>query len=282
MSYTRNLIGAATLVAATFAFSGSAIAGSHGDVCDTPSKMMGNLGSFKGDVITIAGSMQGKDEENLLATVSCFEKATGAVVKYSGSRDFAALIVADLQSNNAPNIAIFPQPGLAGDMAKEGYLSPLGNDLAKWMTDNYGAGSSWVDLGTYTGKDGKDAFYGFAFKQDLKSLVWYSPEQFEDNGYEIPTTMEALIELSDQMVADGNTPWCIGVESGNATGWTATDWMEDLMLRTASPAKYDQWVSNELPFNSPEVLNAMEIYGQFSRNDDYVAGGAASGNNLLW
>ena len=276
MSYTRNLIGAATLVAATFAFSGSAIAGSHGDVCDTPSKMMGNLGSFKGDVITIAGSMQGKDEENLLATVSCFEKATGAVVKYSGSRDFAALIVADLQSNNAPNIAIFPQPGLAGDMAKEGYLSPLGNDLAKWMTDNYGAGSSWVDLGTYTGKDGKDAFYGFAFKQDLKSLVWYSPEQFEDNGYEIPTTMEALIELSDQMVADGNTPWCIGVESGNATGWTATDWMEDLMLRTASPAKYDQWVSNELPFNSPEVLNAMKIYGQFSRNDDYVAGGAAS------
>ena len=80
----------------------------------------------------------------------------------------------------------------------------------------------------------------------------------------------------DQMVADGNTPWCIGVESGNATGWTATDWMEDLMLRTAAPEKYDQWVSNELPFNSPEVLNAMKVYGQFSRNDDYVAGGSAA------
>ena len=78
------------------------------------------------------------------------------MVKYSGSRDFAALIVADLQSNNAPNIAIFPQPGLAGDMAAEGYLSPLGSDLADWMSANYGAGSSWVDLGTYTGKDGKE------------------------------------------------------------------------------------------------------------------------------
>ena len=98
----------------------------------------------------------------------------------------------------------------------------------------------------------------------------------EDNGYEIPQTMEDLIALSDQMVADGNTPWCIGVESGNATGWTATDWMEDLMLRTAAPEKYDQWVSNELPFNSPEVLNAMKVYGQFSRNDDYVAGGSAA------
>ena len=271
MSFTTKLLGAAAVAAASLAYTGAA----HADVCDTPSSM-GSLGSFNGEVITIAGSMQGKDEENLMATVSCFEKATGAVVKYSGSRDFAALIVADLQSNNAPNIAIFPQPGLAGDMAKEGYLSPLGGELASWMANNYGAGQSWVDLGTYTGQDGSDAFYGFAFKQDLKSLVWYSPEQFEDNGYEIPSTMEELIALSDQMVADGNTPWCIGVESGNATGWTATDWMEDIMLRTASPAKYDQWVSNELPFNSPEVLNAMNIYGQFSRNDDYVAGGASS------
>jgi alpha-glucoside transport system substrate-binding protein len=161
-------------------------------------------------------------------------------------------------------------------MAKEGHLVPLGDDLASWMTENYGAGSSWVDLGTYANADGKKDFYGFAYKMDLKSLVWYSPEQFEDNGYEIPTTMEGLIELSDQMVADGNTPWCIGVESGNATGWTATDWMEDLMLRTTSPDNYDKWVSNELAFNSPEVINAMEVYGQFSRNDDYVAGGASS------
>jgi len=271
MSFTRNLFGAAAVAAASLTFANVA----HADVCDTPSQM-GDMGSFAGEVITIAGSMQGKDEENLLATVSCFEKATGAVVKYSGSRDFAALIVADLQSNNAPNIAIFPQPGLAGDMAAEGYLSPLGADTAAWLAENYADGQGWVDLGTYKNESGEEAFYGFPFKQDLKSLIWYSPEQFEDNGYEIPSTMEELIALSDQMVADGNTPWCVGIESGNATGWTATDWMEDIMLRTASAEKYDQWVSNELPFNSPEVIRAMEVYGQFTRNDDYVAGGAAS------
>ena len=162
-------------------------------------------------MITISGSLLDKDEEMMTNTLNCFEKAAGAVIKYSGSRDFAALIVADLRSNNAPNVAIFPQPGLAGDMAKEGHLVPLGDELANWMTNNYGAGSSWVDLGTYEDANGKDHFYGFAFKMDLKSLVWYSPEQFEDNGYEIPSTMEELIELSDQMVSDGNTPWCIGV-----------------------------------------------------------------------
>jgi len=261
----------ASLFMGAYAFASSASA----DVCDTPSAL-GDLGKFEGEVVTIMGSMEGKDEEMLTNTASCFEKATGAVVKYSGSRDFAALIVADLRSNNSPNIAIFPQPGLAADMAKEGHLTPIGQESADWMAENYGAGPSWVALGTYADANGEEAFYGFPFKMDLKSLVWYSPEQFEDNGYEIPTTMEGLIELSDQMVADGNTPWCIGVESGNATGWTATDWMEDLMLRTTSPENYDRWVSNDLPFNSPEVINAMEVYGQFSRNDDYVAGGASS------
>ncbi len=275
MSVTSKFLGATTLAAASFAFAGAAFADGHGDVCATPTAL-GDLGSFAGEVVTIAGSMEGKDEEMLTNTVSCFEAATGATVKYSGSRDFAALVVADLRSNNAPNIAIFPQPGLAGDMAKEGHLVPLGDESASWMAENYGAGQSWVDLGTYADADGNENFYGFAFKMDLKSLVWFSPEQFEDNGYEIPATMEDLIALSDQMVADGNTPWCIGVESGNATGWTATDWMEDLMLRTTSPANYDAWVSNELPFNSDEVKAAMEVYGQFSRNDDYVAGGASS------
>ncbi|MEM9716144.1 MAG: ABC transporter substrate-binding protein [Pseudomonadota bacterium] len=272
MSYRSNLLGAAAFLATTSLAGGTFAMG----VCDTPSALSGDLGNFEGEVITIAGSMEGKDEENLNAMVSCFEEATGADVKYSGSRDFAALIVADLRSGNAPNISIFPQPGLAGDMAADGFLTPLGADAAAWMTANYGAGQSWVDLGTYADPDGNDQFYGFAFKQDLKSLVWYSPEQFEDNGYEIPTTMEELIALSDQMVADGNTPWCIGVESGNATGWTATDWMEDIMLRTTTPENYDRWVTNDLAFNSPEVIKAMDLYGQFSRNDDYVDGGAAS------
>lgn len=265
----KRILGAGV---ATIAFTGAALADCH---CNTPTAL-GDLGDFSGETITMAGSMQGEDEARLLAVASCFEEATGATVRYSGSRDFAALIVADLRSNNAPNIAIFPQPGLAADMAADGFLTPIGDDAAAWMTDNYGAGASWVDLGTYAGADGTEAFYGFAFKQDLKSLVWYSPEQFEDNGYEIPTTMEELIALSDQMVADGNTPWCIGVESGNATGWTATDWMEDIMLRTTTPENYDRWVSNDLPFNSAEVMKAMDLYGQFSRNDDYVAGGAAS------
>jgi alpha-glucoside transport system substrate-binding protein len=94
----------------------------------------------------------------------------------------------------------------------------------------------------------------------LKSLVWYVPEAFEEGGYEIPETWEDMYALSEQMVEDGNTPWCIGIESSAASGWVATDWIEDIMLRLHGGDAYDDWVVNELPFDSPEVREAIEGY----------------------
>jgi len=161
-------------------------------------------------------------------------------------------------------------------MASRGFLTPLKDGTADWVTENYAAGSSWVDLGTYADESGADNLYGFFYKVDVKSLVWYSPENFEDAGYDIPGSMEELKALTDQIVADGGTPWCIGLGSGGATGWPATDWVEDMMLRTQSPAMYDKWVSNELAFNDPAVVAAIEEFGAFARNDAYVAGGAGA------
>jgi alpha-glucoside transport system substrate-binding protein len=102
------------------------------------------------------------------------------------------------------------------------------------------------------------------------------PDEFEANGYEVPTTMEELIALSEQMVADGNTPWCIGLGSGDATGWPATDWVEDIMLRTQEPAVYDQWVTNEIPFTDERVVNALNVFGQFALTEGWANGGSAA------
>jgi alpha-glucoside transport system substrate-binding protein len=88
--------------------------------------------------------------------------------------------------------------------------------------------------------------------------------------------MEELIALSEQIIADGETPWCIGLGSGAATGWVATDWVEDIMLRTQTPETYDMWVSNEIPFNDPKVVEAIETFGMFAKNDDMVAGGSGA------
>ena len=229
-----------------------------------------------GQQLTILGPWLGPDQELFESVLAYFEEATGADVAYVGSDGFETQIRIDTEAGSAPNIAVFPQPGLAADLATLGFLTPLAEGTADWMTENYAAGQSWVDLGTYAGADGADSMYGFFYKVDVKSLVWYVPENFEDAGYEVPETMEDLKALTEQIVADGGTPWCIGLGSGGATGWPATDWVEDLMLRTQTPDVYDRWVSNELPFNSPEVVGAIEEFGYFARNDAFVAGGAGA------
>ena len=228
---------------------------------------------LSGQTVTVFGPWLAEDKALVESVIAYFEEATGADVQYSGSDSFETQIVIDVEGGSAPNISIFPQPGLAADLASKGYLTPLEAGTSDWIRENYSAGQSWVDLGSYKGKDGKEDLYGFFYKVDLKSLVWYSPENFEDAGYDVPETMEELKALSDQIVADGGKPWCIGLGSGGATGWPATDWVEDLMLRTQTPADYDAWVSNDLKFDDPKVVEAIEEYGAFARNDDYVAGG---------
>jgi alpha-glucoside transport system substrate-binding protein len=103
--------------------------------------------------------------------------------------------------------------------------------------------------------------------------VWYSPSEFKDSGYTVPTTLDELKALSDKMVADKKKPWCAGISSGEATGWPLTDWHEDMMLRLSGPETYDKWVSHEIPFNGPEATAALDAVGGYLKNDQYVNGG---------
>jgi alpha-glucoside transport system substrate-binding protein len=232
--------------------------------------------NLKGQSLTIFGPWRGEDEELFQNVLNYLVAATGIDVRYSSSENYEQQIVIDTSAGSPPNIAILPQPGLFADLASKGYLVPLGDDTSKWVKGNYGAGDSWVGYGTYKGKDGKDAFYALPYKADVKSLIWYVPENFEEAGYEIPKTMEDMAKLSDQIVKDGGTPWCIGLGSGGATGWPATDWVEDLMLRTQTPEVYDKWVSNEVKFDDPAVVGAIEEFGKIAKNEKYVSGGVAA------
>lgn len=233
-------------------------------------------GDLDGQSFTILGPWLGADQELFTSILPYFQEATGAVANYSGSDSFEQQIVIDSEAGSPPDVAVFPQPGLAADLAKKGHLTPLGEETAQWVRDNYAAGDSWARLGTYAGQDGAEHFYAFPYKADVKSLVWFVPENFEDAGYEIPETYEDLKALTEQIAADGETPWCIGLGSGGATGWPATDWVEDLMLRTNTPEDYDAWTTNALPFNDPKVVAAIDEFGWFAKNDDYVSGGSAA------
>ena len=112
---------------------------------------------------------------------------------------------------------------------------------------------TWMSFGNVDGTQ-----FGIPVKSDLKSLVWYIPSTFAEYGYTVPTTLDEFYALTDQMIADGHTPLCVGIESGPATGWPFTDWVEELVLRNQGIDYYNQWVTHAVPFNDPPIVEAMQ------------------------
>lgn len=167
------------------------------------------------------------------------------------------------------DIYLLPQPGAVTQLAQSGNLASLedmGFDIAELEAL---FGEYFVSLGEVDGQH-----YGLPTNINLKSMVWYPKDDFDAAGYQVPTTWDELLALSDQIVTDGGTPWCIGIESESATGWPATDWIEDIMLRTAGLDVYTQWYTHEIPFNDPAVLNAAQLFGEVVFHEGYVLGGA--------
>ena len=141
---------------------------------------------LSGQKVVIFGPWMAPEDDKFRDVASIFENATGATVEYGGSDEFEQIINIDCKAGNPADLAIFPQPGLAANIAATGCLAPQGDDLKQMVLDNYAAGQSWVDLSTYADDNGKDQFYGVFYRVSVKSLVWYSPDNFEDNGYEVP------------------------------------------------------------------------------------------------
>ena len=121
--------------------------------------------------------------------------------------------------------------------------------------------------------DAEGKVYAAPMSISVKSLVWYPKKAFEAAGYKVPKTQEELLALTDQIKADGTTPWCVGIEAEAATGWPATDWMEDYVLRFGGAESYDKWVKHEIPFNDPVVKQAADEIGKIWFTEGNVLGG---------
>jgi len=226
-------------------------------------------GSLEGEEVTITGALIGVEQDLFRAAFDSFTEETGIVVSYTGSDNFEQEIQIQMESGDTPDFALWPQPGGLVDAANRGYHIPLvdlGIDIEDYRA-NYSP--YMVGLGEVDG-----VVYGGVGSTNLKSLVWYQPDEFASRGYSVPETWDEMIALADQIVADGMTPFCFGMFSNGASGWLATDWMEDIMLRTGEgTATYDKWVTNELAFNDPVVKNAATLLSQIMHTDNYVAGG---------
>ncbi|GAA4872984.1 ABC transporter substrate-binding protein [Serinicoccus chungangensis] len=237
------------------------------DVSCEPYEQYGDL---EGTTVGIYTSIVSPEDQAFIESFTPFEECTGVTVEYEGSRQFETQLPVRLEAGNAPDMAWVPQPGLVERIVNDfpDAVVPVGEQAEANVDEYYN--ESWKGYGTVDG-----TYYGAPLGANVKSFVWYAPAAFEENGYEIPETWDDMYALSEQIAADhpDAKPWCAGIESGNATGWPATDWLEDVMLRAAGPEVYDQWVAHEIPFDDPTVVDALNQVGTILKNPDMVNGG---------
>jgi len=251
---TRRKV-AATAAAAALALTAAACGGDGGS------------GGDDGGAVTIWMSLDQSVVDGLQKQIDIKAKEAGIEVKIERVDGIDKLIKTKIQAGDTPDIALLPQPGVVASVVELGAAFPLDDVL-----DTAELESSMVpgalDAGTIDGK-----LYGLLTSMNVKSLIFYPKKAFEAAGYKAPESLDDLTALADQIKSDGGTPWCLTMESGDATGWVATDWMEDLVMRYGGVDAYNDWVAGDLPFTDDVVKEAADYFGNVALTEGNVLGG---------
>jgi alpha-glucoside transport system substrate-binding protein len=228
-------------------------------------------GEFSGTKVRVVGDCKEDKLAKLEGGLAGFAEQTGIDFQYDSDEDYERSIEVQVLTGHPPDVGHFREPSQLLPYAEAGHLVDIGSRL-DWgdLAERYAF--TWLDMATMEGPSGPmlAAIWG---RVGVRSLVWYPRSAFEAAGYTVPLTWQDLLDLSDRMVADGRTPWCLGNRYYGLDGLPAADFVDQLLLRTASPLDYDRWFSGELSFTSAEVRRAGELAGQIWLEDAYIYGG---------
>ncbi len=262
----------------------------HREACSTTSA----AGSSVEDVYTASGvvpverlasrSLAGSRVEavsqlqvDLAPVVSAFENETG--IDVTGATAADGDLEARVAAGDLPDVAIVSRPGLVAELARAGLLVDMSGfvDVARLRAI---AGDYLVRLGT-VGADGTwpaadGRLFGAPFATEAESLVWYPKVAFERAGYAVPRSSDDLAKLAERMVAEGRTPWCLGIEAGSDSGAGGVAFIEEVVLHTAGPRTFEALAAGRESFTGDPVRSAFLALGNLAFRDGYVLGGVAS------
>ncbi len=220
-------------------------------------------------IVKILGAFGGDEQALFEASIKDFEASSGIDIQYTADSDFTTVVKTKVNGGDAPDIALFPQPGGLLELAAQGKVQPIDTylDVDTLITTLV---PGFLDATRLKGRS-----YGAPMRMAVKSIVWYPKPAYTDaGGNTSPKTLQELAQSTDAIKAKGTAPWCMGWGSDAATGWVGTDWIEEMVLRVNGPDVYDQWVSHKIPFNDPKILNAFAEFGKLAKTDGNVFGGA--------
>jgi alpha-glucoside transport system substrate-binding protein len=210
-------------------------------------------GSLSGATVTVIGTWTDVEQKNFLAMVKPWEDQTGATVKYQGTRSINDILAAGIPTGVLPDLAGLPGPGQMAEYVTAGALKPLDGVLdVNTYTGETSPGL--VKLGQVSGKT-----YGVFIKASVKGLIWYNPK-LHDYSSAPPANWTDLITQGKANQGSAKALWCLGISSGAASGWPATDWIEELLLHAAGPDVYNNWWQGKVKWTDPAIKTAFDSY----------------------
>ncbi|MBA3688289.1 MAG: extracellular solute-binding protein [Chloroflexi bacterium] len=209
--------------------------------------------------VTVIGTWTDAEQDAFLAMVKPWETDTGNKVKYQGTRSINDILAAGIPTGVLPDLAGLPGPGQMAEYAKAGALQPLDEvlDIGTYTDETSPA---LVDLGKSDGKT-----YGIFIKAALKGLIYYNTAS-HDYSASPPATWDELISQGQANMGDADSLWCVGIESGDASGWPATDWIENILLRQSGPEVYNDWWAGKVKWTDPKIKAAFDLYMDVVKN----------------
>lgn len=219
--------------------------------------------------VTIFGGYGEAQAAAFQAELDAFGADNGIEITFTSLAAFDKDIKVKIEAGQEPDIALWPQPGGLKDLADS--LAPI-KDVIDIAAAQATLVPGWDSLAVVDGE-----VYGLPVSANMKTLVFYNPAAFAKAGYTVPTTEAELQALETKIKADGSGyPWCAGIESGGATGWAFTDWLEQYVLDFNGVEVYNQWIAGDVDFASPEITKAADYVAARLLADGQVNGGGAS------
>jgi ABC-type glycerol-3-phosphate transport system substrate-binding protein len=236
-----------------------ALAACGSDTSSTTSA--GGQSSISGNV-TVWATWSGNEQKSFQAVLDDFNKKTGVTGQFQSKGDQLPTVLGTaIAGGNPPDVAILPQPGLLHDLVAKGALKPVDSIAGDAVSSDFA--SVWKNLATDAGK-----LYGVYFKAANKSAVWYNVKTFKDAGVTAPATWDDLLKVMSTLKQFGTIPFAMC----GGSGWTLTDWFENIYLRTAGIDNYNKLAKHTIPWTDPTVAQAFTFMQKIFAPDNMVGG----------
>src|SRR5690349_1243750 len=204
-----------------------------------------------------------------------FESTSGVKVHLTTNRDSTNQIANGIAAGtDLPDIAPGPtDPNQVKDWASKGALKPLetalGDQFQAYISNTYPAlttppagATDDLYIGVVGGKH-----YEEMVKTQVKGLIWYNKKVYTGAA---PKSFDDLLAINPSQYG-AQKLFCAGFESGAASGWPASDQIDNIIMRQSGETVYTSWIQGKQKFSSPEIklgyqtflkeVSAANVYG---------------------